>query len=188
VWIRFFVPLLGQFKISPQDLTIRTIADPAAMVSALREKQVDGFIFSPPVTERPVMDGFGGTWIDFVNGDVPALKEMPSTLLITTPAVIDKNPEALHRFIRPLQASFAEIHSNPDKVRDGIKTSPYFKEMDNSLYRRSFQAVLPAFKAGAAPTRKSFDAMKDLYNNDRTVKMKSTTDFEQTFDVRFYDK
>ena len=168
--------------VSPdKDVTIRTVPDPAAMQAALRQGQLDGFMFTPPVSQEPVVDDTGAVWVNFLAGDVPEFAGMPTGIVVTTKRYVASHREAVTGFLRAMQRGYQDIDTDPDDVAATLAHATYFRQTAPDLFKKSFQAVLPIFANSSTPTEAGFQRMLGLYNSDGTIKQKSTLTFEQFF-------
>lgn len=145
------------------DLTIQSINDGPAIVTALREGQADGINFGAPEGVRPISEGFGQLWINFPAGEIPSVAELPYIDIATSTEYLEENPEAVRRFLRAVWRASDDIQERPDHVADVVKRD-WFEELDADLFQAAFDAVLPAFQQGLIITPQGYDTLTTIYN------------------------
>jgi NitT/TauT family transport system substrate-binding protein len=176
---------LRQFGLNPdRDVTIRTIPDANAMLAAVREEQVDGFIFALPPSQQPTVDGTGALWLDFVGGEVPAFASMPANEIVTTRRFAADQPDAVRGFMAAISRGFDDVAQRPEQVRAAVRATPAFARTAADLFDKSFDAVLPAFKAGPKPSPAGYQTLLGVYNAD-PGQAKVTATYEQHYDLSF---
>lgn len=140
----------------------RNLADGAALATAAREGQIDGFLWSPPAALLPAVQGFGVTWINWAEG-VPATDGVNFTDVVTSQDFIDENPEVVKKFMNALAKAAEDIKQTPDDVAATVKTE-WFADTEQELFDLSFEAVLPSFQQGIVPDSEAFSTLLDLVN------------------------
>lgn len=167
------------------DVTIRAIPDPTAMVAALRQGQIDGYSFAPPFTSSVVADGTAALWVDYISGDVPKFVQMPAGALATTREFAKAHPQAVTNFLKGLRHGYDDINANPDAVEQFMAGTQYFKATDPKLFKSGFEVYKTAYKLGPRPTEQGFEALREVYNGDPSIKTKSTASFSQIFNLSY---
>ena len=115
----------------------------ASMPTALKQGNIDVLIASPPVADIAVKDG-GVLWISGPKGDLPDTVQPPmTTAAAAMQSFIDKNPEAVQKFVAALQEAAAYIESNP--TESGALVQKRFPELDPDLFTASWEANRTAF-------------------------------------------
>jgi len=176
---------LRQYGLDPdRDVKIRRIPDPTAMLAALRQKQVDGFIFALPLSQQPTVDGTGKLWLDFLGGEVSAFTSMPANEIVTTRRFAKAHPDLVRNFMAAISKGFDDVQQHPDQVRAGVRATPAFAQTAPELFDESFDAVLPAFKAGPKPTSAGYQALLRVTHIDPS-RAKVTLTYEQHCDLTF---
>lgn len=160
-----------------KDVTIRPITEPSALVTAMREKQVDGFAFSPPTSVQPVATGQAKVWVTV--SDVPALKAIPWIDVVTSGDYLKNHREAVLRFVRALQKANEDLLNNTAAAKAAIKAK-YFPDLDQAIYDLAFDVSLPTAAQGLAPSPDGLPILlKTLNDNsDNQVDVKA----EQLYD------
>lgn len=165
-----------------KDLTIRPIAEPAALVTAMREGQVDGFAFSPPTSVQPVADGSAQVWVTL--SDLPQFKELPWIDVVTSKDYLEKNREAVLRFVRALDAAEKDLEANTAAASTAIKAK-YFPDLADEIYKLAFDLSLPTATQGLAPSTNGLQVAIETINAnaDNKVDVKP----EQVYDTSILD-
>lgn len=173
--------LLEQGIEPDRDVILRPITDPAAMLAAFRQGQVDGFSYGLPVTAQPVVDGTGSVWVDYIKGDVPDLTALPTGLVVTTKRYAANHRADLVRLVAGLARGFDAISADPNGVRTSVGAR-YFAQLSPDLLTAAFDAAKPVFGPGPAPTEAGYEQAVALYNSDPTAKTKVTAAFAEVMD------
>lgn len=176
---------LTEYGLAPdRDVTLRPIPDPSAMLAAFRQGQVDGFVFGPPNTSLPVVEGIGAVWVDYARGDVPSLSSAPTGLIVTTKRYAAAHRTELVGVNKAMVAAYRLIGSDPQKVRDTLAPA-YFPQLQPALLDAGIGAVAPMFTKSPVPTEEGYRQMLTIYNADESIKKKLNAPFDQVFDPSF---
>jgi ABC-type nitrate/sulfonate/bicarbonate transport system substrate-binding protein len=115
----------------------------ASMPTALKQGNIDVLIASPPVADIAVKDG-GVLWISGPKGDLPESVQPPmTTAAAAMQSFIDRNPEAVRKFVAALQEAAVYIESHPAEA--GALVQKRFPELDADLFMASWEANRTAF-------------------------------------------
>ncbi len=158
------------------------------MLASLREGKVDGFVYVPPFSQQPVVEGTGTVWLDYMAGEVPELSGVPSGLVVTTAAYARSHSRQLRGLLTAIGKGFDAINDDPATVAAALAASPSFAKTDPALFRASFEASRPIFARGPNPTRAGFDRMVRLYNATIGLKTRADVTFERFFDPDYVTK
>ncbi len=159
----------------------RTLADGAALAAAARQGQIDGYLWSPPEALLPEGQGFGRTWVNWAS-QVPATEGINFTDVVSSRSFLEKNPEAVEKFMRALTRASQDLATSPEKVAPAVKAE-WFPKLDEKIFELSFQAVLPAFQQGIVPQADAFSRLLELTNTGS--KKPSKASFGQIYDASF---
>jgi ABC-type nitrate/sulfonate/bicarbonate transport system substrate-binding protein len=173
---------LAAYGVAEADVRITPIPDPNAMLASLREGKVDGFIYVPPFSQQPAVDGTGTVWLDYIAGEVPQLSGVPSGLVVTTTAYARSHSGQLKGLLAAIGKGFEAINDDPATVAAALAMSPSFAKTDPALFRASFEASRPIFARGPNPSQAGFDRMLQLYNATIGLKTKADVTFDRFFD------
>lgn len=77
-------------------------ADPAAWIAALKNKQIDAMCAGVPIPEQTVVQGVAKPFVSPALGDIPSLADIPDANVVTSQAVIDRDPEMVQAFVASL--------------------------------------------------------------------------------------
>jgi len=138
--------LKARGKDPEQAITIQPLGNPAAMYAALEQGAVDGFVLGAPFPERAEGAGIGKIAIDALNDDIPELRDVPYTGLVTSGSFAEKNTELVQKVVNAITRAIKLTASDPKKASGFVKT--YFKETDPAL----FDSFEPKYQAKAAKT------------------------------------
>jgi ABC-type nitrate/sulfonate/bicarbonate transport system substrate-binding protein len=157
-----------------KDTVIRPLADPTALVTAMREGQVDGFAFSAPTSVQPVTDGYASVWISLA--EVPEYKQLPFIDVVTSRKFLQNNREAVIEFLKVLKKSADAIEKDSDAVAEVIKKK-YFADLDPNLWKLAWDFSYGTATHGFVPEKSGFDVLLKIINNQT----------DQPVDVKFSD-
>jgi NitT/TauT family transport system substrate-binding protein len=165
-----------------KDLTIRPITEPSALVTAMREGQVDGFAFSPPTSVQPVADGSAQVWVTL--SDVAEFKELPWIDVVTSKDFLENNREAVTRFVRALDAAEKDLEANTATASTAIKAK-YFPDLADDIYQLAFDLSLPTATQGLSPSPNGLQVAIDTINANADNQVDVTA--EQVYDTSILD-
>jgi NitT/TauT family transport system substrate-binding protein len=170
---------LGAYGLNPdKDIKIRPITDPPALVTAMREKQVDGFAFSAPTSVQPVSEGYATVW--FTISDLPEYSDMPWIDVVTSKKYLKENRPTVVKFVKALQAGADDLKNNEAAASKRIKDK-YFAKLDQKTYDLSFKLALPTSQKGLEPTESGLKVLLDVVN--ATADKKFDVTFKQGYDA-----
>lgn len=165
-----------------KDLTIRPITDPPALVTAMREKQVDGYAFSPPTSVQPVADGSAQVWVSL--SDLPEFKELPWIDVVTSKDYLKNNREAVTRFVRALDKAEKHLEADTAAASTAIKAK-YFPDLKDDIFKLAFELSLPTATQGLAPSPNGLQVAVETINANADNKVDVTP--EQVYDTSILD-
>jgi len=145
-----------------KDMTIRPITEPTALVTAVREGQVDGYAFSAPTSVQPVAEGYGSVWVSL--NEVPELAELPFIDVVTSKTFLKERRDDVVKFVKVLQESAQVLADDPDSVKESIQKK-YFAELEPNLFDLSWEFSLPTAQNGIEPSKVGFDALVTMTEN-----------------------
>jgi NitT/TauT family transport system substrate-binding protein len=160
------------------DVTIRPIADVTALVTAMREGQVDAIAFSPPTSLQSVAEGNAQVWVSL--GDVPDYEDMHFVDVVTSRTFLENRKDDVEAFLRALNAASHDIQEAAEETAPDIKER-YYPDLDQEVYDLSFENSLPNAQRGLIPTEEGFQALLDTVNatSDEEIDLS----FEDVYDT-----
>lgn len=176
--------MLALYDLVPdQDLTIRPLSEPAALVTATREGQVDGLAFSTPTSVQPVNEGYASVWLSL--SEVPEYEELPFIDVITSRKFLQENRPAVLAFVRVLQEAADAVEADPEAAGVVIR-SAYFEDIDEALWDLAWESSYPRAIQGFFPSEEGFDVMLEVINNqsDQPVDV----DYTDVYDLSLLDE
>jgi len=155
---------LGEFGVDFKSgqLQLQAIDGPAAMYAAMRQRRIDGFIYSPPAPLQAIVDNEGAVWISGGDGDVKSWAGTYASVYATTSRYATDNPEVLKIFIDCAQQASTLIKTNPASAM--AMARPFYPQTQDETYRLSFEATRGVFIDGPHSSEKGFQATLDKYN------------------------
>lgn len=169
---------LNEYGVDPNnDVVLRPFKDPTAIVAAARQKQVDGFVGSPPRTTNPDVEGWG---VVFINGpeETPELIDVPGASLVTTRKYLDANRDTIDTIVSIVAQSKDKLANlDDDEVR--ALQSEHFPDMDTESFVRAFDAVRPLLSTSVEITSEQYDRLLSLSSEGPLAS--TTLKFEDVF-------
>lgn len=112
----FLIYLFKQYGLNAQrDATLVSLGNAIATtgLSAMNAGRVDALSFPPPTGQIARTRGTGDILISPAHGDVPAIQNMPYTVIWAKQSVIDAKPKAIRAFIRAIAQTEVFMRQNP---------------------------------------------------------------------------
>jgi ABC-type nitrate/sulfonate/bicarbonate transport system substrate-binding protein len=121
---------------------------------------IDVSAFSPPVPEKAEADDIGEVLIDFIGGDVPAIKGSIYVVLVVSEEKLKKDGPMVAAFLRAIEK--ANKLADKDLVAAGKAAKVMMGAMESELYSRGVKAMAPALPKTATTSVKGLQTFKDL--------------------------
>jgi NitT/TauT family transport system substrate-binding protein len=166
VYMRYYLKRAG---IDPErDVQIVTVGGGAALIAAMRNKQVDAFHLSPPTPYQVQEAGFGDVIIKTTAGDVPELNNFLYTGIAVNKAYAEKNPDVLKRWTRAVNR--ANLLLQKDKTAAFKHLQKYFPRMDPAVMALAMREIISALSPDGVMNeqmvQKHLDFLKDTKQID----------------------
>ncbi|WP_454689143.1 ABC transporter substrate-binding protein [Achromobacter aloeverae] len=130
-------------EINPdRDLQIVPILEAGSVRASMSRGLIDFALFSPPVPQRAIADGYAAPYIDTIAGEVPATKGMVFSALLVNEASLKKNPEALRGLVRAVARAMKLIHEDPAKA--GAAARKFMPDMDDQVWNAAMRQMVAA--------------------------------------------
>ncbi|MFF5989438.1 ABC transporter substrate-binding protein [Prauserella flavalba] len=169
---------LRSYGVQPDsDLTIRPVTEPSALVTAMREKQVDGFAFSAPTSVQPVAEGYGTVWLSV--SDLPEYADMPWIDVVTSRQYLKDHRATVVKFVRALSEAASDLRANPDQAADRIRNK-YYPDLSEQAFGKSFELALPSALKDPMPTQHGLDVLLEVVN--ASADSPSQVQFDELYD------
>ena len=129
--------------INPDEaLTLQPLGDPNAMLGAFERKMVDGFVMSAPIDTMAVARKTGVIAIDPFAGEVPELRGVPYSGLVTTRRQLKQNPALFAAVVRAITKAIHFVHEHPAETKTLFRQ--YMKDIDPAVY----DAIIDKYAGG----------------------------------------
>ena len=166
VYMRYYLKLAG---IDPErDVQIVTVGGGAALLAAMRNKQVDAFHLSPPTPYQVQEAGFGDVIIKTTAGDVPELTNFLYTGIAVNKSYAEKNPDVLKRWTRAVNK--ANLLLQKDQTAALKHLQKYFPRMDPAVMALAMREIINALSPDGVMNeqmvQKHLDFLKDTKQVD----------------------
>jgi len=172
VYMRYYLKRAG---IDPErDVQIVTVGGGAALLAAMRNKQVDAFHLSPPTPYQVQEAGFGDVIIKTTAGDVPELTNFLYTGIAVNKAYAEKNADVLTRWTKAVNK--ANVLLQKDKAAAFKHLQKYFPRMDPAVMALAMREIISALSPDGVMNeqmvQKHLDFLKDTKQVDSTPSAK----------------
>lgn len=104
--------VLTRSGLSNDDISVVKVGGGSALVAAMENNQIDGFVQSPPAPQEAVLRGAGVVIVR--PSDIPELSRHVGAVVATTRAYAEKNPTVVQRLLAALDRSKRFIHEDFD--------------------------------------------------------------------------
>lgn len=165
------------------DVTLLPVPDHAEAANAAREGQADGFYAAVPALLTAETDGWGTTWVSFV--DVPEIGTMPWIEFTSSTAFAEENPQVMEAMLRAISKANDAFENDPDHVREVLKEN-WFADTEENLFNASFELVRPTFTQGMFPTEDGLETQLELANVAAEVPIDLS--FEEVYDTSVLER
>jgi NitT/TauT family transport system substrate-binding protein len=172
VYMRYYLKRAG---IDPErDVQILTVGGGAALLAAMRNKQVDAFHLSPPTPYQVQEAGFGDVIIKTTAGDVPELTNFLYTGIAVNKAFGEKNADVLKRWTKAVNK--ANLLLQKDQATALKHLQKYFPRMDPAVMALAMREIINALSPDGVMNeqmvQKHLDFLKDTKQVDATPSVK----------------
>ncbi len=117
---------------------------PAQMIDLLTRGTIDAAIPSEPLASGSIANGV----VKFIrNTDVPGNKGVPSSVYVATGDFVDRNRDAINKFVSCVQDAAEDVNGNPDLAAEIARERLGYKpeQLTNAFYQTfGTDAVTPA--------------------------------------------
>ncbi|MBI2369380.1 MAG: ABC transporter substrate-binding protein [Deltaproteobacteria bacterium] len=115
--------MLKQAGIDPlRDVRIVQIGGGDALLAAMRARQIDAFLSSPPGPDQAEFEGFGTVFIANTAGEVPGFRNFLHQIVAIKRDFGERNPEAVRRFTRGLGRAINLMIDQPEESKRVLQT------------------------------------------------------------------
>lgn len=149
-----------------RDLQIVPILQASSVLASMSRGMIDVAMFSPPVPEKAVADGYADIYIDTIAGEVPATRGMLFTALLVTDQSLKKNPAALRALVRAIDRALKLIHTHPAKA--GAAARKFMPKMGDALWNSAMQKMKQATPKDPFVSVDGLKKYGDLINSGAT--------------------
>ncbi len=140
VYMRYYLKRAG---IDPErDVQIVTVGGGAALLAAMKTKQIDAFHLSPPTPYQAEQAGFGQVIIKASQGDVPELTNFLYTGIAVTKEYGEKNGDLLKRWVKAVHR--ADLLLQKDEAASIKYLQKYFPRMDPAVMTLAMREIIPS--------------------------------------------
>ena len=139
--------IAGKFGMDTEkDFTVSPM-QPPAMVSAIKAKAVDGFVFSQPFTLMAVKEAGAVTLFSSPRGDLPEMQPYAYNMLIARGDFCPAKPDLCRKFMAGINAAQGFIKKHPEETVALLQKK--FDRLDPTLVKEAFAVLAPTMPASA---------------------------------------
>jgi len=121
-------------------VNLMVVGDASKTLAAMSKGLIEVGIFSPPVPQKAIADGYGAILIDPIRGDVPETRGMIFTALAVTPERVRKDGPMLESFARAIERADRLIHN--DTAAAGRAARKMMSQIESDLYDAAVKAMV----------------------------------------------
>lgn len=125
-----------------KDVTLVAAGSPANLIAAVKSKQIDAFMLTPPSPNQVEVAGYGTIFIKPSVGEVPEFNNYPYTGFAVRKDWAQKNEDVITRFVQAAIEASRFAKANPDKTREYVKA--YFPDMNDQVLEAGMKDMLPS--------------------------------------------
>lgn len=139
--------LMRKVRIDPErEVQLVNVQSTPALLGALRQRQIDAYILTPPSPYQAVKDGYGVIYLDGTAGEIPELATFHSTCLVTTRSVAESRPELVRRMAAAVAEATRWAVAHPEETVELMKRE--FPRIDPDVVAASTRTLLAALAVG----------------------------------------
>lgn len=152
------------------------------MVTALKTKQIDGFMHSEPTTSLAVKNNAGYVFMNARRGDMgPKAKIIPVTFLSANAQWVKKDPEAVRRFMKAMADANHAYDTMPKA--DMVKIMAEWAHQDESIVSLAYDRLDPRMSMTPDAAHAWWDVIASGMLQRGEITNKVT--YDNTFDLDF---
>jgi NitT/TauT family transport system substrate-binding protein len=125
-------------------LRLQPVGSPAAVMAAFDRRLIDGFVLTAPYPDMAEASGAGMVAINAFRGDLPEVRGVPYTAMLTSRATIRRQPDTIAAATRALTKAITFANDKPEETQRLLHQ--FFRRVDPELFSR-FE---PAYRRAAA--------------------------------------
>jgi NitT/TauT family transport system substrate-binding protein len=156
---------------------------PPEMIAAMKSKQIEGFVMSPPWTMMPVVEGSAVMLASGPDGDSIGLEPFANTVVAAKPETCQKKPELCRAVGQALVETTAWMHAHPGEAEALLQKR--FQTLDPKVLHASFETELKITPSPPVPSEK---AIENTDNYNVKAGLMKPEEKLQTYDDLFTDQ
>ncbi|MBV9539101.1 MAG: ABC transporter substrate-binding protein, partial [Acidisphaera sp.] len=179
---QFIRSLLVARKIVPDEvLRLQPVGSPSAVMAAFDKHLIDGFVLSAPYPDLAQANGTGVIAIDAFRGEIPEIKDVPYTAMLTSRRTMKARPAAIMGTTRALTRAITYAQDHPDDTQRLLHQ--YFKSVDPALFAKFEPVYRRAAARSPIITQLQYDRLKSWLK--LTEAAPADTPYAQAVDTTF---
>ena len=153
--------MMGTVGMSIADIRYRTLAEPAAMIEAIKRQQIDGAFWVIGSLANVLVEGSGVRWISLARGDVEDYQGLPFVTVFARRDWVEANLDLVRRIHDAYADAVALLKQQPEQSSRLIKAK-YFPDLDPALWNDGYQQARLAFIDGAKVSARSWQRSLEI--------------------------
>ena len=148
-----------------RDLTVTAMNTGEAMIAAIGQNRIDGFVFPSPVSDDAIRNHGAKMMFHTSAGEVKQLEGFVYIGLVVRKSWVEANPDLSVRFLKAQQRALDAIH-NPEltnKARDLI-AAKYSEKTDKALFDEVWKTAIPSFPKTVEVNRAMMERIVNFVN------------------------
>lgn len=159
-----------------RDLTMITIPETSAMLTAFSAARVDGLSVSSPTSNSAARDFGGHTLFNLATGDIPEMDGIFCSVVSARGDWLQKNTVIKEKFLKGLQMGLDALHdpARVEKVGEDVRKA-FFPQMDAGFYHEVFHDWAKSAPKTPAITRAMIEKVVEFSNRFAKDKIDAKT-------------
>ncbi len=168
IYMRYYLKRAG---IDPErDVQIVTVGGGAALLAAMKTKQIDAFHLSPPTPYQAQQAGFGEVIIKASAGDVPELTNFLYTGIAVSKGYAQKNGDVLKRWTKAVNR--ANVLMQKDEPASIKYLQKYFPRMETEVMTLAMREIIPALSPDGMMNEQMLQKHLDFLMDTKQIESK----------------
>ncbi|MBI2861383.1 MAG: ABC transporter substrate-binding protein [Chloroflexi bacterium] len=157
--------ILAEANLDPErDVTVTFIGNEAALVVALGQKQIDGFLMAPPSVIQSVARGDAIVLVSGPAGDMYWQGKMAADGMIALEQTISGKPDVVDSAVRALWRSQRTFNEEPARTAKALRALDFYAEIDEPAFNMSIDALQGLVPKDPLLTQQQFDDLVKGHN------------------------
>ncbi len=148
------------------EIKIAKIGPPPAILAAMENQRIDGFVLSPPAG-NVIEAGKSGKVLIRMGDDFPDLKNLPFLVLVAKKPIDDAKRDLIIRTVRALQEASGKLTADPAQTA-AVLQKKFFAKLKPEIIAAAVDALKGGVADGGRLNKAGFDHLV-AFDNEKTA-------------------